>query len=620
MVVAGILAMLSLLVSWLGLGALFTGCGLLVFRICRKRISSISDVLDACWLGWGFTIFALIVWNFWLPVKGPFFGLFASAGIVGCLLTFLDTTKIVRERLQHRRMELLVCLGLLTFLALLVANRAIGAPLNPDMGLYYASSVRFAVEYPAIPGIGNLHTRLAYNNSTFLYAALLESGLWTHRSHHVASSLPLLLMLARILYCGVRVLRPREAGRAPRLSEVFGLCFIAPWVALFLGRDLSSPAPDLCVYALGFELCLKFIEFLEQTPEEACANWSLTFILFFAVLGISHKLSFAVLGGLTSVIALIVSIKRGPNWRCIAVSTVCAVLAFGCWAQRGIILSGYPLYPNTSIDLQKDWAVPKITGVYEVKSVLHAARNNKGKFEEIGEFNNWSWLPSWFNKQVSRKQRFFTLIPFVLALGFIVAACVAGRGRTNNRALWLAFIPLYGGMIFWFLTAPHPRFAGVVLWAPCVLAFSLWLIRTGWTTQLTGFGAGPIAIASFVLITSANAPAAYSPVFNEFTHERGFALLPEPKMHEFVTRSGAKLWRPDLGTETKPIPPYVYYAPLPCTPFPNEYLRLRKDGDLTQGFSIDPEYVRIITEGVEHRKRQREKEKEPKDLDPDSDP
>jgi hypothetical protein len=90
-------------------------------------------------------------------------------------------------------------------------------------------------------------------------------------------------------------------------------------------------------------------------------------------------------------------------------------------------------------------------------------------------------------------------------------------------------------------------------------------------------------------------------------------------MKEFVTRTGGRFWRPDLGTIEKPLPPYVFYAPVPCTPFPNEYVRMRKPGEITEGYSIDPEYIRIITEGVELRKQQREKQKE-NDPDPDPDP
>jgi hypothetical protein len=43
-----------------------------------------------------------------------------------------------------------------------------------DSGLYYLSSIRWLNEYPVVPGLGNLHGRLAFNQSYLSFAAALN--------------------------------------------------------------------------------------------------------------------------------------------------------------------------------------------------------------------------------------------------------------------------------------------------------------------------------------------------------------------------------------------------------------------------------------------------------------
>ncbi|MGV2435393.1 MAG UNVERIFIED_CONTAM: hypothetical protein LVT10_11320 [Anaerolineae bacterium] len=54
------------------------------------------------------------------------------------------------------------------------ANNALLAPARYDAGLYQIQSVMWSNQFPIVRGLGNLHGRLAFNNSFHLYIAWLN--------------------------------------------------------------------------------------------------------------------------------------------------------------------------------------------------------------------------------------------------------------------------------------------------------------------------------------------------------------------------------------------------------------------------------------------------------------
>ena len=61
---------------------------------------------------------------------------------------------------------------------------------------------------------------------------------------------------------------------------------------------------------------------------------------------------------------------------------------------------------------------------------------------------------------------------------------------------------------------------------------------------------------------------------------RGFHPTREVSMKTFVTDSGLSLLCPEEGDQ-------CWDAALPCTPYPNPAMRLRKERDLRSGFVIE---------------------------------
>ena len=69
--------------------------------------------------------------------------------------------------------------GLLGILVLSWCLRAMAVPNNYDSGLYHFQSIRWINEEPIVFGLGNLHWRMALNQSYFGFLALLNlAPLW----------------------------------------------------------------------------------------------------------------------------------------------------------------------------------------------------------------------------------------------------------------------------------------------------------------------------------------------------------------------------------------------------------------------------------------------------------
>jgi hypothetical protein len=92
-----------------------------------------------------------------------------------------------------------------------------------DTDLYHAQTIRWYNEYGTPPGLGNLHTRLAFNSSWLSLAALFDNGPWDNRG---AWLMPALAVLGGSLYFLHELFFARRSG-----VRLYALC-IAAWLML----------------------------------------------------------------------------------------------------------------------------------------------------------------------------------------------------------------------------------------------------------------------------------------------------------------------------------------------------------------------------------------------------
>jgi len=195
---------LSLIISaWLLLFITFCGIGLIIRRYFGLKVYGVENLITSFWIGWAYAIFFLQLWNLlfrvdWLPLV-----IISIMAILGLLWNYKDLSSLFESK-----KFIGIFFGFILILtAVWIAELAALPILNTDSGLYHLNSIRWAQTFPIVPGLGNLHGRLAFNSSYFLYVAALEVGLWLHRTQHIANGLLMLVLFMQIYISAIRIFR-----------------------------------------------------------------------------------------------------------------------------------------------------------------------------------------------------------------------------------------------------------------------------------------------------------------------------------------------------------------------------------------------------------------------------
>ena len=336
----------------------------------------------------------------------------------------------------------------------LVCLRAMGEPNNFDSGLYHFQTIRWINEYPLTPGLGNLHWRLGLNQSYFEYIALLNfSPFYNHG--YAAGGLFLLLLTAGTVVEFVR----HEAPWARWVLTSLLLLALAYYAA-----TISSPVPDTAVAFIEIVIFLTLIRFfnvwrLTATGAVPLSEQYGSVVLLLCVVAPMVKLSSTVFAACSGTIVLLMYVS---DYRRLIYVHKRMLLLLGIllllYVASGYVLTGYPLMPATVGVLPEFfWAMPSKVLDYETKLIYSWARA-PGVTDPTAVLGNWQWLSPWLSA-LPLGVWLPTLLATVLGL---LNALVFKRIPAVSQRLFLIYVPILGSLVFWFLTAPDPRFIGVV--------------------------------------------------------------------------------------------------------------------------------------------------------------
>jgi hypothetical protein len=251
---------------------------------------------------------------------------------------------------------------------------------------------------------------------------------------------------------------------------------------------------------------------------------------------------------------------------------------------RGILLSGYPLFPSTLAGLQVDWRVPRSMAKGESDSIRAWARDPGADPDTV--LGGWGWLGSWWRHSVTQPD-----IRFPLAvLGVASALAILGylvRLRRRHTYSWkvamAGLLPASVATVAWFWSAPDPRFNAGPLWVGAGTALALVASTFAPRRKMGGSNIG-----TAVVLTVAGLLVAHSvivlhqlgltrPVAAEGAGVLGTIDAPRAHVTIYVTSSGLYVYVPTDGQ--------CWSSRLPCAPKPIEQLRLR-GADLASGFTL----------------------------------
>lgn len=574
--------LISMMIVALAMGfwlCILLGLGLLGRRLVGGALAEFQDLHRLPWFGWCWLIALLQVWHLWLPVDWRALLLVTLLALVG----WWSGRREIALVCGRDKRKAFVFLASVVAVLLFVANHSLMQPWVYDSGLYHLNAVRWTKEFAIVPGLGNLHARLAFNNASFLYTALLDVGNFAHRSHQLASGILIAIVLHR---CSFAAFELCKRGRVYRVETIYYALLLAPLIVWTVtSGSTSSPSPDVPCYLLAIVIGGELLSIGGRCGSAKAMAEGIAVLALLVVTGTVVKLSFAAFGGVALIMALL-RVRGAMPRRDWYGSHVCACLiglsVLLPWSVRGIILSGYPAYPAAFGRMPVRWAVSEAS-VRDASDRIRAWAMAPGVDPAL-VLGNADWIGPWFRRLIN-ENAFSLLVPLLLALVgalLLIRCCRDGAVKGTSQACH-APIPVVAavasGVLYWLLTAPDARFLGSQPWVlgTAVLAGAL-------TTR-------PNMVPPVTLAVSVVVGLLYMNPLDVICTWKDPSLAKRVPMKPMTTNSGLTVYVPAAGDQ-------AWDSNLPATPYYNARLQLRDASDMSKGFVLRAKVAETPTIGT----------------------
>ncbi len=427
-------------------------------------------------------IIGFVVINF----LAALFSLFINLGWLSQMIFFLlgvSLFLIFRKkqtffpRFEFSRLSIpVLCLGLLLFL--LVLELTTHPASNPDTGIYHAQAIRWMETFPAVPGLGNLHSRFAYNSNWLVLNALFSFRFMNLQSFHVLPGAFVLVTMLFFLEGMYKFTKgERTAGNIIRSLSI-------PLFFFIMGSEVSSPGTDLPSTIM---ICITVILLVESTNKQHSEDrhereFVEILILLLCFYSITVKLSSAPLL-LLGILVLVTMFRK--NRSTVHKALIIAIVFMIPWLARNLITSGHWIYPLPSISILSpnwDWKIPLESVINEKDVIIAWARIPRADTGYVLSLSMVGWMQEWF-ENLTRNQSILVVAafasPLIMGINFLFF-----MKKQEPRSWYLVtYCVIYVSLLFWLLTAPDIRFGYGILLMSILLAFCPFL---SWASDQSG--------------------------------------------------------------------------------------------------------------------------------------
>ena len=506
----------------------------------RNQFSSID-----IWLGvLIISIFVELI-NFWLPISW-----LISCAIIAIGLFMLALNPGVLTSLGEffKRPWIFWITPFILILAFVLGSKALYTPWSGDNILYHLNTIRWLNEFPTVPGLGNLHGRLAFNQSYFSFLAPLN--IYPYFKH--APALGNVFFITLALLTALEILFTKITFKL--------VIFIGLFIAITKHADtLHSTNSNFIIALLQAVIFSQLITLFNQNDDKDLIDRICTTIYLCLLIFIFKFSSAAYAAATIGIVAFRFRKNINSHFPIIRRTLFMCALILGIHMVRGYLLSGVPFYPSTAFHIGTlPWSVDLNEIQEEARWVMSWARTPGPRPEEV--LGNWNWLLPWMK---ALPINFVATI--ALSIFFFIATLVRRPSNQYPQNGQLIYIPLLSSLIFWFLAAPAIEFVGNI---PELLAtLSIWLfcchsaIIQKFSKSISDSSKYSLLI-SLVLCCFAIKSAGIKRISLE-----GWMPIKERALALKETRSGLKVLTPVYEDQCGD-------SALPCTPYLDQNLRL----------------------------------------------
>ncbi|WP_324671933.1 LIC_10190 family membrane protein [Hymenobacter sp. GOD-10R] len=462
--------MATLFLCWLLLGACTTLLGWTAWRlVARLRLPGFEEVLPAELL----SLIGLALLTGVLQLASLFWAINAgmqviTAGMLGLLAIGQRHAIAVELGRWPAQWQAggwrAVLLGGLVWLWLLTLATTLTT--NFDAGLYHLQTLRWLNEYPAIPGLGNLHGRLAFNPSTFAPTVLFQYATPGGPAYGLPSYLFVVLGVAAAQ--AVAATRTMSTGDIREVWAPPLLLFLLLWTFQVW---LSCPTPD---HSVTIPLVFAFLLYARKwTRGYGKQLDAITFVVLLLTLWAATIKLAALPALLLPAHSLWVS-RRQLTGRALALVGGLVVLLLGPWLTRNVVLSGYLIYPLPALDLfTVDWKIPGWYARMEHNMIANLGQRASQSPYSVPRQTLLEWLPGWWTLETTYNR----VVLLAAAISPLPAVWRWRRAPASELGWIVGWAVAWLGVVFWFLTAPDFRFATAFLLIAGVWPWLSWFPR-----------------------------------------------------------------------------------------------------------------------------------------------
>lgn len=549
------------------------------------------------WFGYAALIAFLQIYSIFLPVNGH------AVIAVSCLAIIAGLSS--RNQLAagfNRIMRIpakiryIVTISVVFITACLAYNSTL-LPLHYDTELYHLNVVKWTSGYPAVPGIVNLHGRLAFNSSFHLFAAFTNTWLWTDRAVYIANGF--LILLLTVQWITHIIMFPRLKGHVahPFVFLTFPLVITASLSIGFPSLSTDTPLYVLCLVIIYEIMSLRVRPPKEPFHWHDCINrtnffaWGL--VLSLTTVLLTTKMSgvpFCIIIFPISIILLMAFSKRTLSSyfsiRHIIMLYVLPLMLITGMVVRAAILSGWLVYPFPIGNLHLEWSATN----EQVRNMLNWAMSWSrlpGVRPEIVLGKGISfWIVPWFT---NFKQNYVAIILLCAGITGMFSLAVPGLVKSFNntriKPLLMTIAVSFTSLIYWFFSAPEYRFGEAFFWIFAATSLSPLAMRI-----LSGNFHRHLA--SLIIITILVF------IFKFLSGEIRIPYFIPSQLIDLPPRAVPRQVLTTVVINNMQSPPLIIYkpegddrcgnSPLPCSPYvdENSTIELRVPGDLSKGFRV----------------------------------
>jgi hypothetical protein len=562
------------------------GWGNLTWRILGVSRPSKVSVLTI-WLGFCIVVGCLEFIHLFVPIDWrvtvgvTIVGLLGQAGLFKSKPALLEPKALYRSNaiglvmiaisaIQRYRWRSLAAMVVIITWCL----RAMETPTMYDSGLYHFGSIRWLNEYPIVPGLGNLHWRLALNQSYFGFLALLNFAPYWGKGYATGGLFLLLLSAFTLIETGL--------AQSRIWRWVFGGTLFS-YLCLLSG-SIANPMPDSAVALLQIAIfsllsgSFSTRDFPTKYASDELARIQIVVILL-ALTIVTVKLSSLAFAGISLMLTLASvcspKLQRSKYTLPLNFAVLLVSILFALHVARSYLLSGAPFFPSP---FGGAWSLPWALedGVAHNESQLIYSWAKRAGIAVPGDVPaGFGWLTEWLRTLPIMLKCSIVFGSVLLVSTILYQSKCAGKSIAGWY--WLG-TPIFGALLFWFFTAPDPRFLGAIgflyfawtahMFLSCVFSKVRFIerssIRIGSLINFLVLGILLFFFVRWSLSTSLSF---------------GWANLPAVELDMKTNRSGVKAFVPQNGSQ-------CWNASLPCTGLLHDSLRIDPMPAQTSGGSL----------------------------------